>query len=366
MEEKARVFVIAEDRQGSEKLAEFLTGLDFEAKAVGSLAELMFQLSGQNKPAIAIASLNFITEEIVGELRRLKKSFPEVSLVILSKSNKAGPAISLLKRGIADQLAGADHWGSILSAVTNEVTKRKLAAENASNINHLKKLRLEQSKNRRKAAELEEIYNATLENLMTAMDMRDVETFGHSLTVAKYSQTLAQLVGINDSATLDNIRKGALLHDVGKIAIPDSILKKPSRLSASEWEKVKLHPVLGYGLIREIKMVKEVGNIILYHHERYDGTGYPRGLKKDSIPLEARVFALADALDAITSHRPYRKERDFKTAKKGIQENRGTQFDPQVVDAFCSVRLEEWERIRHETTKILPALENFSEIYNRP
>jgi len=364
--ENARVFVIAEDRQGSERITEFLNGLGFEAKAVGSSAELVFQLSGQNKPGIAIAGLNSITEEFVGELRRLKKTCPETSIIILSKSNKASPAISLLKRGIADQVASADHWGSILSAVMSEIAKRKLAAENASNINHLKKLKLDQSKNRRKAVELEEIYNATLENLMTAMDMRDVETFGHSLTVAKYTQTLARLVGISDSAVLDNIRKGSLLHDVGKIAIPDSILKKPSRLSASEWEKVKLHPVLGYGLIREIKMVKEVGNIILYHHERYDGTGYPRGLKKDSIPLEARVFALADALDAITSHRPYRKERDFKTAKKGILENRGTQFDPQVVDAFCSVRLEEWEKIRYETTQILPALENFSEIYNRP
>jgi len=364
--EKARVLVTAEDRQGSERLAEFLNGLGFEAKAVGSLAELMFQLSGQNKPAIAIARLSSITEEIVGELRRLKKAYPETSLIILSKSNKASSGLSLLKRGITDQVAGSDHWGSILSAVMSEIAKKKLTAENASNINHLKKLKLEQSKNRRKAAELEDIYNATLENLMTAMDMRDVETFGHSLTVAKYTQALARLVGINDSTVLDNIRKGSLLHDVGKIAIPDSILKKPSRLSASEWEKIKLHPVLGYGLIREIKMVKEVGNIILYHHERYDGTGYPRGLKKNSIPLEARVFALADALDAITSHRPYRKERDFKTAKKGILENRGTQFDPQVVDAFCSVGLEEWEKIRYETTKIFPALENFSEIYNRP
>jgi cyclic di-GMP phosphodiesterase len=364
--ERARVFVIAEDRRGSEKLSDFLNGLDFEARAAGSLAELMLQLSGQHKPAIAIAELNSITEEIVGELRRLKKTCPETSIIILSKSGRVNSAIALLKRGIADQVAAADHWGSIVSAVMSEIAKRKLAAENASSIDHLKKLKLEQSKNRRKAAELEEIYNATLENLMTAMDMRDVETFGHSLTVAKYTQALARLVGINDSGVLDNIRKGSLLHDVGKIAIPDAILKKPSRLSASEWAKIKLHPVLGYGLIREIKMVKEVGNIILYHHERYDGTGYPRGLKNKSIPLEARVFALADALDAITSHRPYRKERDFKTAKKGILENRGTQFDPQVVDAFCSVGLEEWERIRYETTKVLPALENFREIYNRP
>jgi putative nucleotidyltransferase with HDIG domain len=230
----------------------------------------------------------------------------------------------------------------------------------------LQRLRQERSRTSRKALELEEINTATLENLMTALDLRDVETFGHSITVAKYCQALAQLIGIRDPATLDNIRKGALLHDIGKIAIPDAILKKPSRLSAAEWQKIKLHPVLGYGLIKEIKLVKEVGHVILYHHERYDGSGYPKGLKKEAIPLEARMFALADALDAITSHRPYRKERDFKTAKKEIQENRRSQFDPGVVDAFCSVRLGEWEKIRYETTKIMPAMETFSELFNKP
>jgi putative nucleotidyltransferase with HDIG domain len=363
--ERAKVFVIDEDNKRKEGLAQFLGGLGFEAKTVDSLAGFTFQPTGQDEPAIALISLNPITEENIHELRRLKNSHPQPSLIVLSKSDKAEPGVSLLRQGIIDQLASPDYWGGIFSAVTNELTKQKLAGENALNRRHLRKLKLEQSKNQRKAAELEEIYNGTLENLMTALDLRDVETFGHSLTVAKYCQALAQLIGIKDGATLDNIRKGALLHDVGKIAIPDAILKKPSRLSASEWEKVKLHPVLGYGLIREIKMVKEVGNIILYHHERYDGTGYPKGLKKEAIPLEARIFALADALDAITSHRPYRKEKDFKAAKKDIQENRGTQFDPKVVNAFCSVRLEEWEKIRYETTKFLPALDSFSEIYRK-
>jgi putative nucleotidyltransferase with HDIG domain len=216
-----------------------------------------------------------------------------------------------------------------------------------------------------KALALDEIYTATLENLMTALDLRDVETFGHSITVAKYCQALAKLIGVEDPAALDNIRKGALLHDIGKIAIPDAILKKPNRLSASEWEKIRLHPVLGYGLIKEVKLVKEIGNIILYHHERYDGTGYPKGLKRDAIPLEARMFALADALDAITSHRPYRKERDFKTVRKEITDGRRLQFDPNVVDAFCSVGLTEWEKIRYETTKILPNMASFSQLMDR-
>jgi putative nucleotidyltransferase with HDIG domain len=248
----------------------------------------------------------------------------------------------------------------------SELALKKLLLQAVEHDRQLRKLKLERTRNRRRAAELEESYNATLENLMTALDLRDVETFGHSLTVAKYCQALARILGIDGEATLDNIRSGALLHDIGKIAIPDSILKKPSRLSAAEWEKIRLHPALGYGLVKDIKLVKEVGNIVLYHHERYDGRGYPKGLKGEAIPLEARIFALADALDAITSHRPYRKERDFQTARKDIEKNSGTQFDPRVVRAFCSVRLEDWERIRYETTKVLPSFETFSQLYKRP
>jgi putative nucleotidyltransferase with HDIG domain len=162
--------------------------------------------------------------------------------------------------------------------------------------------------------------------------------------------------------TLDNIRKGALLHDIGKIAIPDTILKKPAPLDDGEWEKIRLHPSLGFGLVKEIKLVKEVGNVILHHHERYDGRGYPKGLKGENIPFEARVFALADALDAITSHRPYRQERNFEAARKEILNHSGSQFDPKVVDAFCSLRMERWQKIRFETTKILPSLADFPEL----
>ena len=169
-------------------------------------------------------------------------------------------------------------------------------------------------------------------------------------------------MGIKDEKTLGNIRKGALLHDIGKIAIPDAILKKPGSLNTEEWDKIKLHPTLGYGLIKEIKLVREVGNIILFHHERFDGKGYPNKLKTKKIPIEARIFALADALDAITSPRPYSKKRNFKEAKQEILDNEGSQFDPEVVRAFCSLSLEKWERIRFETTKLMPIFEDMIEL----
>lgn len=240
-----------------------------------------------------------------------------------------------------------------LSTLVVALRREKDSKEN------LRRLKKEFSLHLRKSRELEEAHDTTLENFMAALDLRDVETYGHSKTVARYSHVLAEAVGIRDPRALDSIRKGALLHDAGKMAIPDSILKKPGPLSGKEWEVIRRHPALGYGLVRDVKLVSEVGNIILCHHEKYDGTGYPKGLKGDAIPLEARVFAVADTLDAVTSHRPYRAPRDFRTARRELVGNAGRQFDPKVVDIFCGMDLAVWEKIRFQTTRLLPPIEDY-------
>ncbi|MCJ7485325.1 MAG: HD-GYP domain-containing protein [Candidatus Aminicenantes bacterium] len=240
-----------------------------------------------------------------------------------------------------------------LSALVDALQGEKGSKEN------LRRLKKEFNLLLRKSRELEEAHDTTLENFMAALDLRDVETYGHSKTVARYSHVLAEAVGIRDPRTLDSIHKGALLHDAGKMAIPDSILKKPGPLSNKEWEVIRRHPVLGYGLVRDVKLVREVGNIILCHHEKYDGTGYPKGLKGAAIPLEARIFAVADTLDAVTSHRPYRAPRDFRVARQELVGNAGKQFDPKVVDVFCGMDLAVWEKIRFQTTRLLPPIEDY-------
>ena len=216
----------------------------------------------------------------------------------------------------------------------------------------LRRLKKELAAHLRRSRDLEEAYDTTLENFMAALDLRDVETYGHSKTVARYSHVLAEAAGIRDPQALDSIRKGALLHDAGKMAIPDSILKKPGPLAPKEWDVIRRHPALGYGLVRE------VGDIILCHHEHYDGSGYPKGLKGEKIPFEARIFAVADTLDAVTSHRPYRAPRDFGAARRELEQNAGRQFDPKVVDVFCGLDLAVWEKIRFETTRLLPPFDD--------
>ena len=351
MKEKQKVLLIEENEKRQKLLGRFLTAQAIRLEVSPSFAKAASHLLNNSDFDILLVSSPKIESEKMAVLRSIRSSHPYMAIIMLMAKNDAKLSISLVKRGIVDHVTSPDDLAAIYSAINNEYQKWEIIRKNHSYARKLNRLNEEHHKN---IMDLEEIYDATLENLMTALDLRDVETFGHSRTVAKYSQMLAKILDIQDKNSLDNIRKGALLHDIGKIAIPDSILKKPHPLTLEEWKKIKLHPTLGYGLIKEIKLLKEVGNIILCHHEKYDGTGYPRGLKKDEIPLEARIFSLADALDAITSYRPYRKERDFKTARKEIQDNAGKQFDPDIVDAFCSLDLEDWEKIRFETTQIMP------------
>lgn len=359
---KERILILEDEERRRHQLVALLSGLNLSPVEAVSLSEADKHLRRSDHFSMILIGLSPFEERHIPYLKRIRRWSETAGLVLLSEIKNHEFAISLLESGLVDHIASYDNPAAVISAVKNEFSRRELMRANDLYRRSLQRLKSQQKRNSSRASHLEEIYEATLENLMTALDLRDVETFGHSRTVAKYSMVLAEILGIKDKSELDNIKKGALLHDVGKIAIPDSILKKPSALSAREWEKIKLHPSLGYGLIKEVNLIKEIGNIILYHHEHYDGSGYPKRLKRKAIPLEARIFALADALDAITSHRPYRKERGFEAARKEIQKNSGSQFDPSVVEAFSSLSIEKWKKIRFKTTKIIPSVDYITQI----
>ncbi len=188
--------------------------------------------------------------------------------------------------------------------------------------------------------------------LIAATDGNE-DTVGHSQLVARYTVLLTKALGIEDRVFSVEIERGALLHDIGKILIPDSILRKPGALTNKEREIIKEHPFLGYEMVEEFQFLQKASRVILYHHESYDGQGYPYGLKGKEIPLEARIFAVADTLDAITSDRPYRRGKSFRVAIDEIERVRGIQFDPDIVDAFLSVPEEKWQQIKLETAQPL-------------
>jgi putative nucleotidyltransferase with HDIG domain len=205
---------------------------------------------------------------------------------------------------------------------------------------------------RRVSEELRVSYDGTLEALVNALDARDQETKGHSLRVSRYMMDIAREIGVVEG-TQDwiDMQRGSLLHDVGKIGVSDSILLKPGKLTDEEWASMRQHPEIGYNMLRQVKFLQGAAEIILCHHERWDGRGYPRALHEEEIPLGARIFTVVDTFDSMTSDRPYRKALTTLDALNEIMHHSGSQFDPRVVEAFLDI-YETWVAEREELHRI--------------
>lgn len=197
--------------------------------------------------------------------------------------------------------------------------------------------------------ELRRTYDATLQALGGLLDTRDAATFGHSTRVVAFTMRLARQMGIQDPEMLEALQQGALLHDVGKIGVADAILRKPGPLDQDEWKEMRQHPELGYRMLKDVKFLEKSLPVVRYHHERWNGSGYPKGLKGEEIPLEARIFAVADAFDAITSRRPYSEARTYRQSVAILRQESGVMFDPKVVEAFLAVAEAEWQAIGDHT-----------------
>ena len=197
--------------------------------------------------------------------------------------------------------------------------------------------------------QLQESYDQTLAALCTALDIRDRETEGHSRRVAELACAIAREMGLSEDE-LTHLFRGGLLHDVGKIGIPDAVLHKREPLTEEEWQLMRQHPLLGARILQDIDFLAQAVDVVLFHQERYDGEGYPYGLRGSEIPLLARIFAVADAYDAMTSHRPYREAMSHEEAVAEIVRHSGTQFDPEVVQAFLRVA----QRLRGDQAPLVP------------
>ena len=195
----------------------------------------------------------------------------------------------------------------------------------------------------------EQSYWSTLQALVTALDVRDNETAGHSMRVTRYSLAVGERLRLKPEL-LEQLRQGALLHDIGKIGVPDAVLRKAGKLDAEEWKEMRKHPAIGRTFLEDIAFLRPAMSVVYCHHERWDGTGYPQRLEGDAIPIAARVFAVADALDAITSERYYKAARSFREAQTEIEACAGTHFDPGVVKAFLTIPEKVFVRIRAETS----------------
>jgi putative nucleotidyltransferase with HDIG domain len=188
----------------------------------------------------------------------------------------------------------------------------------------------------RSNVELTLAYDATIEGWSHALDLRDKETEGHTQRVADLTLRLAQAMGVSDHELI-HIRRGTLLHDIGKMGIPDEILRKPASLDEQEWVIMRQHPLYAYDMLSPISYLRPALDIPYCHHEKWDGSGYPRGLAGEQIPLAARLFAVVDVYDALISDRPYREAWSRKRALEYIQQQAGQHFDPEIVSTFLGM-----------------------------
>jgi putative nucleotidyltransferase with HDIG domain len=283
-------------------------------------------------------------------LDKIRVQQPAVPVVMVTAVHDIAIAIDSMRRGAYDYLLKPFEREHLLTTVLRALEHRQALQEIQNYQQNLEQVVQARTELLSQAmADLEHSYDITLEALGDALDLKDSETEGHSKRVTAYTIALARAMGIRPSE-IKVIARGAFLHDIGKMAIPDEILRKPGSLSIEEQQVMRQHCSLGYHILRKIPFLSDPAEIVYTHQEHFDGTGYPNGLRGAEIPIGARIFAIADALDAITSDRPYRHARSFDAAREEILRCSGTQFDPAVVEVFLKTPNDLWHELRSEIT----------------
>jgi len=257
-------------------------------------------------------------------------------------------ALAAIRNGAYDYLLKPFEREQLLATVRRALENRRLKQENRAYQTSLESLVAARTEQLKKAlVDLERSYDITLEALGDALDKKDAETEGHSKRVTAFTIAIARAMGLSKDQ-IAVIARGAFLHDIGKMAIPDAILRKPGKLTPDEILIMQEHCYHGYEILKKIPFLHEAAEIVYAHQEKYDGTGYPRGLKGEEIPLGARMFSVADTLDAITSDRPYRPAQSLTAARDEIKLWSGRQFDPRVVEVFLEMDTKIWPDLRKE------------------
>lgn len=288
--------------------------------------------------------------ELLEEIMRVSR---ETIVIMISGNLNIQNAIDAMRRGAFDYVTKPFNLSDVEAAVQRALRHQALLKANQQYEQHLEELvslRTHELSvaNMNLNATLEKLYlsyRATLQSLAMALEARDAETKGHSVRVVAYCLRLGKELGLTDR-DLITLEHGALLHDIGKIGVPDAILRKRGALTEEEWVHMRKHVEFGLQIVGGIDFLEGASQIVGQHHERYDGSGYPTGIEGDQIVLGARIFAVADTVDAITSDRPYRAGRPFEAAAEELQRFSDKHFDPQVIRAFNRIPLDAWREIR--------------------
>jgi response regulator RpfG family c-di-GMP phosphodiesterase len=352
-----RILVVDDDDLILKALSRILEASGFETRCYLSPDEALASLDAE-APLVIISDYMMPAMDGVTFLKQARARCPGAIRILCTAAEDFRVALQAVNSGEVFRIISKPwHQQELLATVAQATEAAKLRRENERLAGEVQR---HNDQLREINVRLEEIVRARtqalLEGLIAALDYRDAETQWHSRRVSLFARRLAQQLGTHEPE-LTIIEHGALLHDIGKIGVRDRVLLKPGPLTTEEWSEMKKHPELGWALLQRVDYLRPASAIVLQHQEKWDGTGYPAGLRADEIVVGARIFHIVDTLDAITSDRPYRKSRPFSDARDEITRCAGTQFDPRLVEAFLTVPAEEWERIRLdvETVAVLSA-----------
>src|SRR5499425_2986893 len=276
----------------------------------------------------------------------LRQYDPEIPVIMVTAIHDISTALEAIRRGAYDYILKPFEKDQLYLGVNRALQHRRLVAENRNYQRDLERQVEERTARLTIAlAQLEQSYDDTLEALGSALDLKDAETEGHCQRVTAFTISIAKAVPV-PLPYLPVLARAAFLHDIGKMAVPDSILRKPGPLNDDEKKIMRTHCDIGYNMLTKIPFLRDAAEIVLAHQEFFDGTGYPRRLRGEQIPLGARIFSVADALDAMISDRPYRRALPMSHARDEIRRCAGTQFDPKIVEVFLSIPDDHWRELR--------------------
>jgi len=349
---RRNLLVVDDDPDVRETLADGLRLIGYDVQTAGDAGEA-FAVAMRDTVHLVLSDIRMPDEDGMALLTRLKDLDPDMEVVLVTGIRDMDLALQALRKGATDYLTKPFRLEEVRFVVERALEKRRLILENRAWQAQLERLVLERTRElSEKKAEVESLYGdlqrtweSTLHALLLALDLRDNETRGHSWRVVEYAVLLARALEV-DEATIPAIRLGAIFHDLGKIGVPDSILRKPGTLDEAEWEVMRRHPDMGYRLLAAVGFPEVALGIVHAHEERWDGSGYPHGLRADAIPLGARIFAVVDTFDSMTSDRPYRPACGIAEAREEIRRFAGAQFDPRVAESFLSIPTVALEAIR--------------------